>query len=291
MVLNVNIQSCFQLLSISFLFACTQTTRQPTAPILTTPELEKVHKASITATPITPTPTLTKTPVSTRTLAPSFVQENTSEATVPPTSTPVLPPKHGLFPQVCSPLENFALEEILEIVSNPFIMPRPGRDDGHHGIDFAYYRRNGKPTLEGAAVRVIFAGKVASIIRDSIPYGNMIIVETPYEYLSSDVITSGDIDPSQSIYHLYAHMGNDLKVEMNDKLPCGQTIGFVGNSGWSGNPHLHLETRIGPMGISFESMAYYHTQTTEQERINYRRWRLGGEFRPMDPMILLQLGD
>ena len=51
-------------------------------------------------------------------------------------------------------------------------------------------------------------------------------------------------------------------------------------------PHLHLETRLGLAGVTFDGMAYYSTQTTPEERANYERWRTSGDFRHFDPMLI-----
>ncbi|MBC8508275.1 MAG: hypothetical protein H8D34_25750, partial [Chloroflexi bacterium] len=50
--------------------------------------------------------------------------------------------------------------------------------------------------------------------------------------------------------------------------------------------HLHLETRIGPPGIAFESMAFFDTQATPVEQAAYTRWRTSGNFQHFDPMQL-----
>jgi hypothetical protein len=61
----------------------------------------------------------------------------------------------------------------------------------------------------------------------------------------------------------------------------------VGKSGNAGIAHLHLEARLGPPSARFESMAYYKTDATGEEKNNYTRWRTSGDFRHFDPMLLL----
>jgi murein DD-endopeptidase MepM/ murein hydrolase activator NlpD len=61
----------------------------------------------------------------------------------------------------------------------------------------------------------------------------------------------------------------------------------VGTSGNSVNPHLHLETRLGPAGFTFASLAHYDTSATQDEMRQYCLWRLSGAFQPFDPMLLL----
>ena len=55
------------------------------------------------------------------------------------------------------------------------------------------------------------------------------------------------------MYSLYAHMGQSPYVGLGDEVICGQELGTVGITGYDiVNPHLHLETRIGPSGVRFK---------------------------------------
>jgi murein DD-endopeptidase MepM/ murein hydrolase activator NlpD len=76
-------------------------------------------------------------------------------------------------------------------------------------------------------------------------------------------------------------------VELGDIVSACQKVGEVGTSGNSFEPHLHLETRLGPAGRSFTSMGYYKADNTEEERANYVAWRTGGEFLHFDPISVL----
>jgi murein DD-endopeptidase MepM/ murein hydrolase activator NlpD len=193
-----------------------------------------------------------------------------------------------------------------------FQPPLPGRDDGHHGVDFAFYRHNNLTTMVGLPVQAILSGRVAAVIPDRKPYGNAIIIETPLENLSiqtSSTIklpTSGptvlpdprltcpktQIEPWQkeqgrSLYHLYAHLNQLPALKVGEMVSCGQKVGEVGTTGNSVNPHLHLETRLGPSGASFTSLGHYDTRLSEEERSNYCTWRVSGWFQMFDPMIIL----
>jgi murein DD-endopeptidase MepM/ murein hydrolase activator NlpD len=42
---------------------------------------------------------------------------------------------------------------------------------------------------------------------------------------------------------LYAHM-TEVGVIVGDSVSGGDRIGFVGSTGWSTGPHLHLEVRV-----------------------------------------------
>lgn len=98
-----------------------------------------------------------------------------------------------------------------------------------------------------------------------------------------------EIGVRDSLYILYAHFSNSPLVDWGDQVACGQTLGEVGATGYNiVNPHLHLETRIGPADANFmDGMAYYDTRTTPVERENYELWRTSGNFRHFDPMLLI----
>jgi hypothetical protein len=61
----------------------------------------------------------------------------------------------------------------------------------------------------------------------------------------------------------------------------------VGDSGNALNPHLHLETRVGPAGARFSSLAHYDASASLEEMDNYCAWRVSGWFVLLDPLQLL----
>jgi murein DD-endopeptidase MepM/ murein hydrolase activator NlpD len=225
---------------------------------------------------------------------------------MPPTPTPVL------INKICSPLANETLESITEILTQAYKQPRSGNDDGHQGLDFAFYRRLDRIGIEGLPVLASLPGKVVAVINDRWPYGNAIIIETPMDLLAPDLVTSINVpllqptvmpDPrvncppgelpftikesSRSLYLLYGHLIDNPTLLPGEEVLCGQQLGEVGNSGYSSNPHLHFETRIGPSGAHFDSMAYYIAGSYEAERYNYCVWRVSNLFQLFDPMQLL----
>jgi len=252
-------------------------------------------------------PTETRSPTETvpapETLTPSPSATHIPTSTITPTLAIVL----------CSPLEGISLAELPTLMTGDiFQPPLPGRDDGHHGIDFAFYRHGALTTMLGLPIQAIMSGKVAAVINNRKPYGNAIIIET-----SLDTIPTGWAEPiklptpaptvipdprltcpkpqaepwmtpgRRALYHLYAHMNKPSPLKVGDTVACGQVIGEVGTSGNSVNPHLHLETRLGPAGATFTSLGHYDTLTTEEERSNYCTWRVSGWFQMFDPMLLL----
>ena len=191
-------------------------------------------------------------------------------------------------------------------------MPRPGNDDGHQGSDFAFYRRNERVGIEGLQVLAALKGRIVTVINDRWPYGNAVIIETPLKMISPELLAQiqppslePTVEPSprvncpqgelsfsidtedRSLYLLYGHLLNPSPQLVGEEIDCGQVIGEVGNTGYSSNPHLHFETRIGPSGASFDSMAYYTVQSTISDRYNYCVWRVSNLFQLFDPMALL----
>ncbi len=197
---------------------------------------------------------------------------------IPQSDTPIMP--------ACSPLAGHSIQELLEIISAPYDPPPPGKEERHHGVDFAYYRRGERESILGVEVQAVLPGRVAMSLADSFPYGNVVIIETPGEYLPVNLITSLEMSKGESLYILYAHLGQPPLVTAGEQVDICQLLGYVGKSGNAGVAHLHLEARLGPPGISFTGMAYYSTRVTPVEKGNYERWRTSGDFRHFDPLRL-----
>lgn len=87
----------------------------------------------------------------------------------------------------------------------------------HTGIDIA--APYGASVLAAADGDVILAGWVSG-------YGKTII-----------------IDNGSGISTLYAHLST-IKVSIGQKVKKGETIGYVGATGYATGPHLHFEVRI-----------------------------------------------
>lgn len=252
----------------------------------------------------TPAPTFSPSP------QPTSVPIRTSLPTAAPSSTPTPAPTASPEPEtVCSPLKGEPLEALSSpgLLKNPFAAPRPGYDDGHPGIDLAFWSRaNGKP-MQGLPVHSILSGIVAMTIDNRQPYGNAVVIETsltptshswlkrlisttptqlpqPSFSLSCPDYSDFKFDSQEtSLYVLYAHLNQTPTIDVGDTVVCAQPIGEVGTTGRSVNPHLHLEIRLGPAGMRFASMAHYDPGASQDELRSYCLWRVSGAFPPLDP--------
>ena len=196
----------------------------------------------------------------------------------------------GVSPQIfmlCSPLEEQNLGKLSEIVSSPYDPPPVGKDDRHQGVDFAYYNRGERKSIEGEIVQSILPGKVVTVIDNRLPYGNSIVIETSKEYLPPELIEDLGLGPDESLYSLYAHLIAPINLSVGKHVLCADPLGQVGSTGYNiPVAHLHLETRIGPADYVIGIMAFYDTQATSHEMDAYRVWRVSGTFRHFDPMVL-----
>jgi len=201
------------------------------------------------------------------------------------TAAAALPP----YFEICSPLDGVALEKLSLLISDPYRPPPKGSDERHPGVDFAYYHWKEHGKIDGSLLHSVMSGWVAVSLENTFPYGSFVIIETPPELLPERLTAALEIPAGQSLYLLYAHMKADsLAVKLGEPVEPCQVIGAVGSTGNSGAPHLHLETRTGPPGQSFDRMSYYTETATRQEKQNYRRWSVSGEFVHFDPMRLIQ---
>ena len=121
---------------------------------------------------LTPTPSLMPTSQPTQTTQHTPSPPPTQN---PPTLTP------AQINEICSPLKGESLSELNDIITQPFKTPRPGNDDGHTGVDYAFYRRKDMEGIEGLPVLAAIEGKVVSVILDRFPYGFAVMIETPLE--------------------------------------------------------------------------------------------------------------
>ncbi len=238
----------------------------------------------------------------------------------PPTSTSTRRPllTNTLYPtntktndvtEICSPLENISIPDLPDHVNNPFNPPRLSVDDHHMGVDFAVQEFG--MALSGRPVHSVLQGTVVMILDDRFPYGNAVMIETPIDTLSDELLRqlllptpSPTIEPhpalncppisnapvfdsdNRSIYILYAHLAEKPILQIDESVDCGEEVGMVGESGNALNPHLHLEVRTGPSWARLGSMSHYSTSASPEEMNAYCTWRVRERFQLLDPMQL-----
>lgn len=265
--------------------------------------LSACRPARVTSTIVPATAAATETAAPTRTPQPS--------PTPSPTSIPPSPTATEIPFAVCSPLEDETIDSLPLILVNPLVEPYAwGTDFGHPGLDFAYFQRDDRLSIEGIEIYAILSGQVALTLEDNYPYGYAVVIETPlsslpegmqqslmadydpvpedleYQYNCPDVPTP-TVTGDYSLYTLYAHLGSPPEFAKGDGVTCGQLLGQVGNSGWSSNPHLHLETRLGPAGLEIPTMAHYQSNASIEQLGNYCLWRSSGYYQIVDPYEIL----
>jgi len=251
----------------------------------------------------------TSTPTNVISSPTTTLPTSTATATQAPSAAPENPTPTQVIYEVCVPLELETFDSLKLILSKPLDIPAFGADTGHHGVDFAYFQRDDRESIQGIEIYAILPGNVITTLEDNIPYGYTLLIETPLSDLPQtlqDVLMDGylpvpddphyrlycpDVTPpvltgDLSIYHLYAHMEVKPEFEPGEPISCGQRIGTVGNTGYSSNPHLHLETRLGPSGAEISNMAHYESSYTLDQLSTYCLWRMSGYFQLFDPFIL-----
>ena len=123
----------------------------------------------------------------------------------------------------------------------------------HNGIDFA------APT--GTPIRATGDGVVEHIGSKG-GFGKTIILRHP-----------------NNIKTLYAHQSRFAKgLKRGDRVSQGETIGYVGSTGWSTGPHLHYEFRVNnkpvdPLGIKMPEAVVLDDNQREQFLAHATPWR------------------
>jgi len=239
------------------------------------------------------------------------------ETTAMPTATSTALPQALTQPempfQICCPLEDETIQSLQLIIIKPLDIPPFGQDTGHHGVDFAYFSRGERESIQGIEIYTVLTGKVVLILEDDYPYGYTVLIETllsdlpeslqdnllanylpvpedPVYRLYCPDVTPPTLTGEYSIYHLYAHMEELPALKPGDVVSCGERLGTVGSTGWSSNPHLHLETRLGPSSAVFQTMGHYQNTCTVEQMSNYCLWRLSGYYQLFDPFLILDAG-
>lgn len=96
----------------------------------------------------------------------------------------------------------------------------------HRGVDY-----RGK---KGTPVKAINAGTVA--LNDDLFFGGNTLV----------------VDHGMGLYSIYMHLSK-FNVSAGDKVDKGKVVGFIGSTGRSTGPHLHMSVKLGGVSVNPES--------------------------------------
>lgn len=105
-------------------------------------------------------------------------------------------------------------------------------------------------------------------------YGNVIVIEYPYDNLPPEIRYQIAVD--QSVYILYAHLAQPSPLQPGDTVMPGQVIGLAGTTGYSTGVHLHLEVRV---GNDLPSLP----MATDDFNIDYALWQHWWAIPPINP--------
>jgi len=146
------------------------------------------------------------------------------------------------YPQ--NPEMTLKMPEITINTEETFQMPVPGYISQyygwlHHGIDIA--------GNNGVAVYPITNGIVKEIAYAPFGYGLQVIIEH-----------------GNGIISRYAHLQME-NVELNQKVTKHDILGYVGSTGWSTGPHLHLE--VYQSNRSVNPFAYVPAKYSEEIKV------------------------
>lgn len=114
----------------------------------------------------------------------------------------------------------------------------------HTGVDIPADK--GAPVMAAGSGTVVWSGwgffsGLPGNLDD--PYGISVVIEHDFGY------------QGQPLYTVYAHLDSSAVVA-GQYLQLGQTLGTVGETGFSTGPHLHFEVRVG-------QNSYHHTRNPE----------------------------
>ncbi|MFN4215043.1 murein hydrolase activator EnvC family protein [Exiguobacterium sp.] len=150
-------------------------------------------------------------------------REKEATASTEPAAPPVVVPPAEVTENVTAPVSTF-LRPVSGYVSSRFgprANPLTGAPESHRGIDIV--NATGTPIVAAAPGIVVKAAPATG-------YGNVVFVS---HVLGGQVWTT-----------VYGHL-DSITVAPGQTLSAGQTVGTLGNTGWSTGPHLHFELHRG----------------------------------------------
>lgn len=128
-----------------------------------------------------------------------------------------------------------------------------GPEGTHAGdpLDNTSYHAYGAPVLAMAAGEVI---EVVDGIAENVPGRDSRAVEMNLETLAGNAVV---VDHGEGYVATYAHLiPGRLEVAVGHRVEAGATLGYIGNSGNSTEPHLHLHVCDAPSLLACQGRAY-----------------------------------
>jgi murein DD-endopeptidase MepM/ murein hydrolase activator NlpD len=121
-------------------------------------------------------------------------------------------------------------------------------------------------------------------------YGNVVVIEYPYDSIPADLRNELKLKTDQSLYVVYAHL-EKIFVAQGERVSPGQVIGTTGDTGNSTGPHLHLAVKKGDTsymtpGQMCGVISCYPPGTSKQKPDDYARYGLLRLMDNVDPTIL-----
>lgn len=141
----------------------------------------------------------------------------------------------------------------------------------HSGIDINRTdgRQFGEPVRAAKSGTVIYLNNTLGDYEDAPSYD-------PTGMLSYG--NAVGIDHGDGTRSIYAHMRNNIPVSYGQYVTQGQLIGYIGDSGNSGAPHLHFQISL--VGGNWSGSAYVRNTMPTVETINALGLHVVNEYRP-----------
>ena len=208
------------------------------------------------------------------------------EGTEPEDPTPSTPVQTSSVPQYIWPIEHELNDRNIIINYYDSNKGTGFRDqncgtlhgyDGHLGVDIAIY--SFRAMDEGIAVVASAPGVVTALEVSK----NDRVYWTPYLDTGNFV----SISYPDGSYTVYYHLRkNSVTVEIGESVERGQIIGYVGSSGATPFPHLHLETKIAKITGGFESIDPYEGNCNSETSL----WQTEPIYVANQPLQILDAG-
>ena len=129
------------------------------------------------------------------------------------------------------------------------------REDGKTWKDDQ--KNNANYLAYGSEIIAVADGTVSELkdgIPENIPGANSRAVPITLETIAGNHVI---LDVGRGLYAFYAHLQpGSLRVKLGERVKRGQTLGLVGNSGNSTEPHLHFHISDGNSPLGSEGLPY-----------------------------------